>query len=165
MSSPFLAKFFITQVLLFQPITIHGFLYKECPWILSSNEEPFFIALMTPLLSWFGYSYTEFSYRIVHLCTGRLPMGLASQSVTQQEDTYPCSYTGHNASLQLSISTRHCSTGRAQTNTHYQPAPGLCSPVAVPIWLGDRLGGSKGKMCKTMTPSVCLELHSKHILQ
>lgn len=89
MSSPFLAKFFITQVLLFQPINIHGFLYKECPWSLSSNAEPFFIALMTPLLSWFGYSYTEFSYRIVHLCTGRLPMGLASQSVTQQEDTYP----------------------------------------------------------------------------
>lgn len=56
-----------------------------------------------------------------------------------------CSYTGHNASLQLSTSTRHCSTGRPQTNTHYQPAPGLCSPVAVPIWLGDQLGGVKGQ--------------------
>lgn len=90
-----------------------GSYIKKCPWILSSNEEPFFIALMTPLLSCFGYSYTEFSYSSVYLCTGRLPVGLASQSVTQQEDTYPCSYTGHNASLQLSISIRHCSTGRA----------------------------------------------------
>lgn len=36
MSSPFLAKFFIIQVLLFQPMNIHGFLYKEMPM------DPFF---------------------------------------------------------------------------------------------------------------------------
>lgn len=62
---------------------------EKYQWIFSSNKEWLLIAMNNiSLLSWFGYSEIEFSYSRIYLCTGRLPMGPSSGSVTQEEDAY-----------------------------------------------------------------------------